>query len=210
MKKILLLIMLTTMLFSNEKQIIVGSYLKENNALNSILKLNKHILNDDKLSTLISKNSIEVELKKIGKYNAISLSPFTSYVQLLRTLRALENYYDDAYVLDNGQKININQVIVQEIFEKKILPAKLKIKEPTKLVKEVKVKKAVKKVAAKEDESLEVKIKKEVKAPAKYVQEEKDYILEIVLALLVILGVGYIIYKTSKQRKKETKEDENL
>lgn len=117
MKSILLLIMLTTMLFSNEKQIIVGSFIQENNALNSLITLNKHILDNEKLSTLINKNSIKVEIKKIGQYHAISLSPFTSYRQMLRTLITLDSYYDDAYVLDNGQKITMAQVEAKKIVE---------------------------------------------------------------------------------------------
>ena len=117
MKSMFLIIMLTTMLFSSEKQIIVGSFLQEKYALNSLVKLNNNILRDDKLSGLINKNSIEVELKKIDQYHAISLSPFESYVQLLRTLRALAPYYDDAYVLDNGKKITITQVVRKKVAE---------------------------------------------------------------------------------------------
>ncbi|WP_373001538.1 hypothetical protein [Sulfurimonas sp.] len=194
MKSILLLLMLTTMLFSNEKQIIVGSFLQEKNALNSLVKLNNHILRDDKLSALINKNSVEVKLKKIGEYHAASLSPFTSYVQLLRTLRALESYYDDAYVLDNGQKITISQVEAKKVVEEKTAP----VKEKSEKSKEVK-----------NDDSVGVKTHAQIKAPVKHIEEEKDYTLEIVLALLVLLGVGYIIFKTSKQRK-DVKEDENL
>lgn len=193
MKSILLLLMLTTMLFSNEKQIIVGSFLQENNALNSLVKLNNHILGDDKLSTLINKNSIEVELKKLGEYHAISLSPFTSYVQLLRTLKALESYYDDAYVLDNGQKITMSQVVAKKVVEEKAEPVKVKSEKP----------KEVKKAKVKSDDSVGVKTYTQVKVPAKHVEEAKDYTLEIILALLVLIAVGYIIIKTSKRRKKE-------
>lgn len=199
MKSILLLLMLTTMLFSNEKQIIVGSFLQEKNALNSLVKLNNHILRDDKLSALINKNSVEVKLKKIGEYHAASLSPFTSYVQLLRTLRALESYYDDAYVLDNGQKITISQVEAKKVVEEKTSPVKEKSEKS----------KEAKKKEVKNDDSVGVKTHAQIKAPVKHIEEEKDYTLEIVLALLVLLGVGYIIFKTSKQRK-DVKEDENL
>lgn len=200
MKSILLLLMFATMLFSNEKQIIVGSFLKEKNALNSLVKLNRHILEDKKLSGLIDKNSIEVELKKIGVYNAISLSPFTSYVQLLRTLRALESYYDDAYVLDNGQKITINEVVAKKIVEEKAPPVEVKIQKP----------KEVKKVEVKKDDTPKVKKVTPPAAPVVHVEEKKDYMLEIVLVLLILLGAGYLLFKTSKQRKNEKKEDEVL
>ena len=193
MKSILLLFMLTTMLFSNEKQIIVGSFLQENNALNSIVKLNNHILGDDKLSTLINKNSIEVELKKIGKYNAIALSPFTSYVQLLRTLKALESYYDDAYVLDNGEKITMSQVVAKKVVEEKAQPVKVKSEKPKEVVKP----------KVKTNDSVGVKTHTKVKAPTSYVEEEQDFTLEIALVLLLLIGGIYIVYKRAKQKKDE-------
>jgi hypothetical protein len=196
MKSILLLFMLMTMLFSNEKQIIVGSFLQENNALNSLIKLNNNILGDDKLSTLVNKNSIEVELKKLGEYHAISLSPFTSYVQLLRTLKALESYYDDAYVLDNGQKITMSQVVAKKVVEEKAQPVKVKSEKP----------KEVKKAKVKSDNGVGVKTHTKIIAPTKNVEEAKDYTLEIILALLVLIAIGYIIIKTSKRKKRDEEE----
>ncbi|WP_373036197.1 hypothetical protein [Sulfurimonas sp.] len=195
MKLVFLIIMLTTMLFSSEKQIIVGSFLQEKYALNSLVSLNNHILKDDKLSTLINKNSIEVELKTIGQYHVISLSPFTSYVQLLRTLKALEKYYDDAYVLEHGQKIEMPEVLAQKVVEERSLPVEVKIEKQ-------------KKVQIKKDEPVEVKIHKQVKE-VKQVQE-KDYTFEIVLALLVLLIIGYIIFKTLNRKKKSVKVDEEV
>ncbi|MDA3908493.1 MAG: hypothetical protein PF437_05350 [Sulfurimonas sp.] len=193
MKSILLIMMLATMLFSSEKQIIVGSFLQENYALNDLVKLNNYILSDDKLSKLINKNSIEVELKKIGKYHAISLSPFNSYVQLLRTLKALETYYDDAYVLENEQEVKITQAVTKVEVQEIPPPAIVKTEKP----KETKI------LKAKYDDSVGVQTDKQVKAVQIYEEVKKDYTLEIVLALLVLLGVGYIILKTRKRIKKD-------
>lgn len=205
MKLIFLIIMLTTMLFSsekqiNEKQIIVGSFLQEKYALNSLVSLNNHILNDEKLSKLINKNSIEVELKTMGQYHAISLSPFKSYVQLLRTLKALEKYYNDAYVLDNGQKMQMEQVVAQTVAEEKKLSVEVKVDKPEKI--------EAKKVEVKKVEPVEVKIHKQVKE-VKH-EQEKDYSFEIVLALLVLLMIGYIVFKTARRKKNIVKADEEV
>ncbi len=177
MKSILLLIMLTTMLFSNEKQIIVGSFIQENNALNSLITLNKHILDNKKLSTLINKNSIKVEIKKIGQYNAISLSPFTSYRQMLRTLVVLDSYYDDAYVLDHGHKITMIQVEAKktiEVVEKVVVEKPAPIKVNSEIV------------------------KASIQEPLKDIGDETNYILEIILALLVLVAIIYTIFKKRK------------
>ena len=196
--------MLTTMLFSSEKQIIVGSFLQEKYALNSLVKLNNHILSDDRLAGLINKNSIEVELKKIGQYHTISLYPFNSYVQLLRTLRALEVYYDDAYVLDSGEKLTITQVVSKKVAEESVQPVKVEIEKPKEVTKP---KETVEKkeVTEKRDNFVEVKKDTQVQKIQKE-EQEKDYIFEIVLVLLVLLGVGFIIFKTSKGKKKDIEE----
>lgn len=201
MKLIFLMIMLTTMLFSSEKQIIVGSFLQEKYALNSLVKLNKHILSDDKLAGLINKNSIEVELKKIGQYHTISLYPFNSYVQLLRTLRALEVYYDDAYVLDNGKKVTITQVISKKVAEESLPPVKVEIEKPKEVTKQIE------KIEVTEKKDDFVEMKKDTQAQKIQKNEQKkDYIFEIVLVLFVLLGVGFIIFKTSKRKKKDIEE----
>ncbi|MFT5835513.1 MAG: hypothetical protein ACI9RG_000406 [Sulfurimonas sp.] len=203
MKLIFLVIILTTMLFSSQKQIIVGSFLQENNALNALVRLNSQILSDDKLSKLINKNSIEVELKKMGEYNAISLSPFNSYVQLLRTLRALEKHYGDAYVLDDGKKITMTEVVQKVEVQEMLAPIEVE----TKVVEKIEIVKDKIEEETKIDDVVEAKIVKQDKV-VPHVKEEKDYTFEIVLSLLVLLSAGYIIFKTSRTKKKDVLEEE--
>lgn len=206
MKLVFLVLMLASMLFSNEKQIIVGSFVQDGYASNALVRLNKRILNDEKLSDLINKNSIETELKKLGEYNAVSLSPFTSYVQLLRTLRALEKYYDDAYVLDNGQKIEIAEVIIkkeiEETQEKELkIIEEVKVEKP-KVIEEVKVIEEIKVEKPKIQEPEVQEIKEEVTIE-EVIEEESDYILEMLLALLLLIAGGFILYKKLAQKKDE-------
>ena len=192
MKSILLVLMLATMLFSSEKQIIVGSYLQEQNALNALVRLNSQTLSDNKLSNLININSTEIEIKSIGEYQVIALSPFTDYVQLLRTLRALEPYYADAYVLDQGQKLNMVQVetkvatekIIEKVVEKIVPLMKEKIQEPKKVEK--------------------VKTYIEPINSEKYADEyEEDFSMEIILAVFALLVLLLIIYKIATRKKKD-------
>ncbi|MFT7003651.1 MAG: hypothetical protein ACJAWW_001003 [Sulfurimonas sp.] len=190
MKSILLMLMLATILLSSEKQIIVGSFLEEKNALNALVKVESLTQTDDKLSKLVKINSIEVELKTIGKYYAISLSPLTSYVQLLRTLRALEKYYDDAYVLDNGIKIQMAEVIdkvaEEEVSNKVIQEVSLPV------IKTVQKPKKIEKVYA----------YNEVKTTQQDA-DKKNYDMELLLALLVFIGLLIIIFIISKRKKKD-------
>ncbi|WP_294964730.1 hypothetical protein [Sulfurimonas sp.] len=204
MKLIFLVTILTTMLFSSQKQIIVGSFLQENNALNALVRLNSQILSDDKLSKLINKNSIEVEFKKMGQYNAISLSPFSNYVQLLRTLRALERHYGDAYVLDNGKKMTMTEVVSKVEVQEMLAPIEVE----TKVVEKIeKIEEKIEEKIKTDDVIIEKKVVK-LKKVVPYVKEEKDYTYEIVLSLLVLLGAGFIIFKTSRTKKKDVLEEE--
>jgi len=196
--------MLATALFSSEKQIIVGSFIQENYASNSVRRLNSFIENDEKLAALIKKNDIEVKLKVIGEYNTVSLSPFNSYVQLLRTLRELAKYYDDAYVLDNAKKEKLTLAMVEEIVKKEIEPAEV----VTPKVQEPKVVQKVQKPKAKSDSSVGVKTHKKVPPSVinQPMEEEVDYTLEIALVLLLLVGMVYILYKRKAKRKKEEAE----
>ncbi len=117
-------------------------------------------------------------------------------MQLLRTLKALESYYDDAYVLDNGQKITMSQVVAKKVVEEKAQPVKVKSEKP----------KEVKKAKVKSDNGVGVKTHTKIIAPTKNVEEAKDYTLEIILALLVLIAIGYIIIKTSKRKKRDEEE----
>lgn len=199
MKLVFLIVMFTTVLFANEKQIIVGSFVQDNYASNALVRLNTRILNDEKLSKLVDKNMLKTQLKKMGPYNAVSISTFTSYVQLLRTLKALEKYYDDAYVLDDGVKLEIDEVIVKKEIEEKIL-APLKEEVKTQEAKEPEV---VEKVVA--EEKIQTPLKE---TKVKKVETSEDFTLEIVLVLLLLIGGAYIVYRRSKQKKDE--QDQNI
>ena len=59
MKYMVLMILLSTLLFSYEKHIIVGSYKKSVNAVNAVKRLKGLSVSDTKLKDLIEKNSLK-------------------------------------------------------------------------------------------------------------------------------------------------------
>ena len=100
MKLLFLILLLTTMLFSQQRQIILGCYINEENAQKEIEKLNELMVSDSKLKKLVERDSLKGELKKVGDYNVITLSHFDTYGQLFLGIDILKAIYDDAYVLD--------------------------------------------------------------------------------------------------------------
>lgn len=123
MKSIFLMILLSTMLFSYEKQIILGNYNNDINVKDAVKKIESLSKSDSKLEKLLKKNSIKVVSKNIGKYKVVSLVSFNSYTQLLRTLDVLNKYYDGLYVLDYSLK---QQNIRKVSLPKASLPIKAK------------------------------------------------------------------------------------
>ena len=129
MKYLLFLLLTITLAFSSEKKIILGSYVKEMNSSNTLTQVQKIVLEDTTLKKLIEMNNLTIQVEKLGKYNVVSVKPFTSYVQLLRTMKALRKYYNDLYVLPPYQATTTQETITlvlkpQEVKEI-VVPKKL-------------------------------------------------------------------------------------
>jgi len=225
MKFMLLVVILTSMLFSAQKQIILGCFSHENNAINDTARLEGYMQSDSSLKKLMQKNSLKVELKKVGDYHVVTLSAFDSYPQLCLTLSKLEKYYNDAYVLEyplESQTIEKKFTIAEQKDPKKIEKvAQEVIKEaPVKEIKEPVVVEVVPTKEIKEPVVTEVVPTKEIKEhlfipqeiiekPIEVEPEPKlsDYYLEIglgLLALLILIGTGFVIYKNSALEKQTT------
>lgn len=182
MKRIIFILLLSTLLFSEQKQIILGSFLQETNALKAEEKLRIYIDTDKKLQKLVFHNALVVERKKAGKYAVVTLSPFGSYVQLLRTLDALKPFYDDAYVLSYPFKLNQVKVIV-EVPQEQTIPVET-IEEVTP-VEEVEI---VQELAT---------ISEPIVVHEKVVEVQDDnmnlYIL-LVIGLVIVIAIGFLVY----------------
>lgn len=136
MRQIFLVLLFSTMLFSAQKQIILGCFLQEKYAQQELEKLNKYLKNDRYLIKVTEVNSLRAELTKSEGFRVLRLASFENQKQLFLTLHLLKKYYKDSYVLDFSlakKKLETEVPVV----EKKI-PV---VKEIPKHVKELKVSK---------------------------------------------------------------------
>ena len=100
MRYIFMMMILATMLFSQQqRQIILGSFSIESNALFYSLDAQKHVAQDAKLKKLIDKYSLEVEYNKVGDYNVVTIYPFDDYPSLFATIAVVKKYYPSAYAI---------------------------------------------------------------------------------------------------------------
>ena len=180
MKHILLAILLSSALFSYNKQIILGNYVEKSNAVNELKLLNSHIDTDISLNELAVKNSLKGELKKIENYYVVSILTFDSYVQLLRTLESLQRYYPDAYVIEAPTAIVEPIDKIEKI--------------------DIKVKVVVPQAPMIEKDKPSAKIVSPVPISQDKDNKNKEY-LEYLLVLAAIAGLGFMIYKRKKQAK---------
>lgn len=141
MKFLYLIVLLSSLLFSmdKDKQIILGSYSVEKNGLNAVLTTKKQIKNDENLQALMKKYSLRAMDTVISGYTVVSVNHFTSYADLLVSLKAFKAYYDDAYVLtyptkgisdvqsleDIELKAKEEQLLAQELEDKRLQEQKV-------------------------------------------------------------------------------------
>ena len=220
MKFFIMLMMLSTMLFSGQKQIILGSYSVKSNGERALKTFENQIENDTQLQGFMKDNSLRTINTQISGYTVVSLNAFDSYRDLLRTMRALKAYYADAYVLQYPTK----NILLAESFE--YVEEKAQIEEDAGLAedeaKRIELKKllemdAINENEAKQTEELETEDKSEalkeeiatfieepeVEVPLleeEVLEEEssffEEYMLYIIaLALLVLIAAGFIAVK---------------
>ncbi len=192
MKSIFLIALLSTMLFSAQKQIILGCFSHESNAITTTKKLKNNIESDIKLNKLIEKHSLTLELKKIGDYHVVTVSSFDNYPILFLALSKLEKYSEGAYVLNN-------------IIEPEVIVEKFTAPEETQEVIEevvVEEKVIVKEKVTPEPTYEEPEIVEEIKIIEPQ-SSLSDYYLEIALGLILLLVMIGIIFFLSKKSSKE-------
>ena len=100
MKRIIFLVLLSTMLFSAQKQIIVGNFSNETNAYYDLQRLYNYMEADSELVALAQENKLELQVKTIGNYSTIVIFPFEGETELLKAKRILGKYYFDLYSID--------------------------------------------------------------------------------------------------------------
>lgn len=199
MRHIFLVLLFSTMLFSAQKQIILGCFLQEIYAQQELKKLNKYLENDKYLIKVTEVNSLRAELTKSEGFSVLRLASFEDRNQLFLTLHLLKKYYKDSYVLDFAlsketmQKESVKVKEVTPIVEKEMPVIEEAVKEET----EKKASVAVKEIPKKVKKPIVVK---SVKKPV----EEETYYVVYIFALLVLLaasGVGFFFYKMNAKVK---------
>lgn len=138
MKLIYMVILFSSMLFGMQKQIILGSYALDSNGQNAVQNAKEKIQNDEKLKTIIEKNSAKVMATKVSNYTVVSVNVFETYSDLLPAMEALKPYYKDAFSLNyptNGflEKDNF-QMVVKKAKEEERNAKKVKATEEVKVL----------------------------------------------------------------------------
>ena len=100
MKQLLLIFLLSTVLFSAQKEIVLGCYLEHKYAVDELAKLNKRLVTDKNLIKVVEVNSLEAKLTSSEGYNVLVLAPFNNKNQMFLSVHLLKKYYKDLYVLD--------------------------------------------------------------------------------------------------------------
>ena len=151
MKFFIMLVMLSTMLFSGQKQIILGSYSVKSNGERALKSFNNQIENDIQLQDFMKDYSLRTINTEISGYTVVSLNAFNSYKELLNAMKALKVYYGDAYVL----KYPTKNIRLSESFED--ISKKAKMEEETALAKEASL---AEQAQLAEDEAKRIELKK--------------------------------------------------
>lgn len=233
MKFIVILMMLSSILLSWQKQIILGSYSVEGNGKKALSTINKQIENDAQLQELMKKYSLSAINTVISGYTVVSVNTFDSFTPLLNTMKVLESYYPDIFVL----RYPTTNITLAESIEEIESKAKVEneIEEVSTEEKRVALKTSVEDEAPKSElveevvfeEKLIIETKESIQEPqeATKIKEStvetskieeptvlegltsfmKEYILYIIgIIVLIVLGlVLFIVANTSKTKKQE-------
>ena len=220
MKQLLLIFLLSTVLFSAQKEIILGCFLEHKYAINELAILNERLVTDKNLKKVVEHNSLKAKLTSSEGYEVLVLAPFDNKNQMFLSVHLLKKYYKDLYVLDypsatkkvksapvkelEKQEIASDDIksLFAEVPEQISAQAKVEVKE--KPVKEIKLAEKAKVVTTPNKvESKKVEPKQSKPAPITITEDsdDEDYYTEYMLALfalLVLIGIGYLIKREIK------------
>lgn len=179
MKFIVMLLMFSSILFSMQKQIIVGSYSVTSNGERALVTLNKQVENDTQLQDSMKEHSLRTINTIISDYTVVSINAFDSYKDLLSTMKALQAYYGDAFVLNYPTK-NIAEALRLEDIEKKAAQEQA-MEDTADQEKRAELKKLLEMDPSSNEETQEVQVEDEPEALKDELEEEpvaKEVIVE--------------------------------
>ena len=230
MKLLVIVILFSSILFSAQKQIILGSYSVQSNGIGAVKTVTKQIENDENLQELMQKNSLRVISTKISGYTVVSVNALGSYTELLRTLKIFKTYYTDAFVLtyptQNIQDIESLAAIEhkaqeenanakeEEIIEEERLEALALERLEKERLQELQEQREARLIEEKVEKErlLALQTKRLEEAQALKMTQDKaeieddmsEYYLFIALGLLLISIAGFVVYSQINKKEEES------
>lgn len=189
MKLFFALLFIVSLGFTQEIQIVVGSYTHFIGAKQEHAKLQEFIQNKPELQKFIQEKATKVNSKPFGEYFIITLEPFSNFQDIRFVFAHIKKEYPDAYTLKLSKRFEIpHDSFVDndepELKDLKVLASKVTIH--------------------KEDPSLKNVIsQKQAFTPKQEFNLLDKYLIEIIaIIILLALVVIYFFIKTSQQKKK--------
>lgn len=99
MKYLFAIFLLSSLLFSAQRQVILGCYSVKSNAENALVKLNEQIKSNADLKEVMDTQSLRVINTGISGYTVVSVNYFDSYTDTYTAMKVLKPYYNDVYSL---------------------------------------------------------------------------------------------------------------
>lgn len=197
MRYILMMAMLVSMLFAQQqKQIILGSFSIERNALFYSVEVQKNVDTDAQLKRLIDKYSLKVEYKKVGPYNVVSICAFDDNPSLFETIAVVKKHYPTAYAIRFpalASAIQTPSIAEEELMvqEEELVPVVAKVE-------------VVEEVKALEVKPVEPEVKHKPQTPQVDSSDESYSFEELLLIIALLLGViGFVLYKINMKKNEE-------
>ncbi len=135
MKFVLVLFLLSTLLFSAQRQVIVGCYSVQGNGESALGILNKQIEDNSALKEVMEQKSLRAINTSISAYTVVSVNYLESYTDTYATMKALEPFYNDVYSLPYPTRGIKDKEYLKDV--KKKAEAEVKELEATKLESEL-------------------------------------------------------------------------
>lgn len=211
MKYLFIMVMLATMLFSQQKkQIILGSFSIESNALFYSLYVQKHVDRDAGLKRLMDKYALKIEYKKVGDYNVVSISPFENYPSLFETIAEVKKHYPEAYAINFPA--NKSQLLQKPLSTEPTMPeVEEDIAEPEQTTQEAQEIVPEEEIAVPDEPEIKYepqKINKPVPLPRQTeVQNTYETFDLVMLIVLLLVLIGFVVYKIQTKKEELPKEE---
>ena len=192
MKTLLLILITHSLAFAISTQVVVGSFLYENNAKLIYKSLQKYMTQDSKF---YEENSLSANYKKYGKYFIVTLEPIYDNKTLFSTLYKVKPRFQDSYILELSVD-DIQTSAGEEIEEPQILHLKQK--------EDIVIPSVTKENITKLKQHRETK-----KEEKNMLSEYQNEIIALIL-ILIVSNIYFIIRNPKNKKDKITQEEESI